>query len=164
MAQGPAVCSKGGPLGVYRSVLVLGGSQPVRACAAGAGAGTWRGPARCHFDLAAGAVVVTGAGGSPQPPPIKPSRLKRLLKGHAKAPAAAPDEQVIPLDSVRLVELDARSLSIELPPAGRPGAALGVGLRTAFMPGQDCLERADKAVVNFVLKCGPLHAMQAPGT
>jgi len=73
-----------------------------------------------------GAVIVSGAGGSPQAPPIKRSRLTRLLKGHAKAPAAASDEQVVPLDRVRLVEVDARTLSIELPPASRPGAASSI--------------------------------------
>ncbi len=89
--------------------------------AAGGGAGAWQGPTKCRFDAAAGAAVLAGAGGSPPPSPVKQSRLRRLL-GHAKA-RAAPGEQAVPLDGARLVELDARSLSVDLPRAGRPGAA-----------------------------------------
>ena len=115
--------------------------DPLRcARAAGGGAGAWQGPTKCRFDAAAGAAVLAGAGGSPPPSPVKQSRLKRLL-GHAKA-RAAPGEQAVALDGARLVELDARSLSIELPRAGRPGAAPAAVPCPTLTQQQECAESA----------------------
>ena len=103
----------------------LAGVGAPRSChvlLAGAGAGAWQGPAKCRFDAVDGCVSIAAGGGSPPPSPVKQSRLKRLL-GAAKAPQAAGAQRVA-LDGARLVVLDARSLSIELPRGKAPDASL----------------------------------------
>ncbi|KAK9820958.1 hypothetical protein WJX81_007559 [Elliptochloris bilobata] len=100
----------------------VGAPRSCHVLLAGSGAGAWQGPAKCKFEALQGCVCIASGGGSPPPSPVKQSRLKRLL-GHSKAPQAAGEQRVC-LDGARLVVLDARSLSIELPRAKNPDASL----------------------------------------